>query len=146
MPQVGISNEQPENPHHINIAINSQMQQEILLQCSEDILFQVSPQQSFSTSTPILPSGNTFHANDFALPGAHSIRQHHPSQLQNAYQLSGRTPSALSNYGSAQVAPYTLPGVRFVPAFAPMRENETIQGLQVTGSVFCPGTDIMVTG
>ncbi|KIK97445.1 hypothetical protein PAXRUDRAFT_10168 [Paxillus rubicundulus Ve08.2h10] len=60
-------------------------------------------------------------------------------------QLSGRVPPAVSSYGGARAAPYVLPGVHYVAAYAPLRPNEHLRGAVVTAGVFRAGVETSVT-
>lgn len=49
--------------------------------------------------------------------------------------ITGRLPSAVRSR-NIRAAPYVLPGLRFVPAYAPLRANEEVRGGVITGGVF----------
>lgn len=64
------------------------------------------------------------------------FEQPYPYGTNYTRQLSGRVPPAVQNTGRARAAPYVLPGIRFVPAYAPLRPDEQVRGGVVTAGVF----------
>jgi len=58
---------------------------------------------------------------------------HHGTGLMR--HLISRVPQAVRNIRT-HAAPYVLPGMRYVPAYAPLRPNERVRGEAVTAGVF----------
>ncbi|KAG9316263.1 hypothetical protein JVU11DRAFT_2291 [Chiua virens] len=73
------------------------------------------------------------------------FEQPHPYSTSCTLRLSDQVTPAVQFAGQARAAPYTIPGLRYVPAYAPLRPNEEVRGGVVTAGVFRAGTETSVT-
>ncbi|KAH7913502.1 hypothetical protein BJ138DRAFT_1220589 [Hygrophoropsis aurantiaca] len=144
-------NDPPHDPHdqqrQISIAPSSQMRN-MYIDTRTDYDYRNREDHGGITSTSQYPHHDNPPHQSTSFSYSRPIEQAHtthPARFPGAYTISGRIPSSLT-ITNPRVAPYTRPGVRLVPAYAPLRPGESVRGQSLTAGVFRAGEETMVAG
>ncbi|KAF8126367.1 hypothetical protein EV363DRAFT_1453087 [Boletus edulis] len=108
--------------------------------------FSSSPHSSIPSESFHIPSTSGRYLERSAMqPVAPSLLEHpHPLNTNDSHRLITRMPPSVYR-NRDRAAPYIVPGLRFVPAYAPIRRDEQARGSVITTGVFRAGTETSIT-